>query len=156
MRPILSAKISVNQRFPSGPAVIRSGRLVNPPNSTMLPIVSIRPIWLTPFSANHSAPSGPTVMPDGFADGVGIAKNVNSPVGVSRTTAFLRLSVNHRFLSGPLVMPRGTMLHGACGSHGVKPESWPAVVILPMKKSGKPEGAVNHNAPSDPETLSSG
>src|SRR6476646_3602241 len=157
MRPILlsAGSGSVNHRLPSGPGVIRSGRPVNPPNSTMLPIVSTRPIWLTPFSANQSAPSGPGAMPDGFAAGVGIGKNVNTPAGVSLTTALFRSSVNQRFPSGPLAMPPGTILQGFAGSHGVNPVICPAVVILPMKKSGKPEGPVNHNAPSGPETMSS-
>src|SRR6059058_6476039 len=95
-------------------------------------------------------------MPDGFAAGVGIGKNVNVPAGVSLTTAFCRSSVNQRFPSGPLAIPPGTMLQGAVGGHGENPVICPAVVIRPMKKSGKPEAPVNHNAPSGPETMSSG
>jgi hypothetical protein len=163
MRPILLSKGngSVNQRFPSGPAVIRSGLPVTGPNSVILPRRSnglIRPILLPLNSVNQMLPSGPTVMPCGLAPGVGIVKKVNSPAGVSFTIAFLSPSVNQMLPSGPLVMPSGTMLQASSGlSHsGANPVNWPSVVTLPMKKSGKPEGAVNHSAPSGPATISSG
>src|SRR5262245_20487356 len=67
------------------------------------------------------------------------------------------VSVNQRLPSGPLAIPNGTMLQPNLGSHsGANPVNWPSVVTLPMKKSGKPEGAVNHSALSGPETMSDG
>ena len=53
---------SVNQRLPSGPAVIPHGPDNEPPYSVMLPLVVIFPILPFPFSVNHRLPSGPAVM----------------------------------------------------------------------------------------------
>src|SRR5574337_228090 len=78
IRPTLLAlkAASGNQRAPSGPAVMPSGRLLgaSPPggNSVMTPPVVIRPILLALVlsSVNQSAPSGPAVMPSGELFGV--------------------------------------------------------------------------------------
>src|SRR5438034_1309319 len=69
-RPILFAEFSVNQRLPSGPAVIPSGPLllVGIGNSVMVPLVVIRPILFPAglvCSVNQRLPSGPAVMPPG-------------------------------------------------------------------------------------------
>ena len=72
--PILLPLYSVNQRLPSGPAVMPSGELepvgivysVNDP-----PVVTL-PILLPLYSVNHSLPSGPCVMAYGLLDEVGM------------------------------------------------------------------------------------
>jgi hypothetical protein len=71
MRPM--ALLSVNHNAPSGPAVMPTGLIQQPPKgvySVIVPEVVIRPIlpgptWLAP-SANHRAPSGPNVIPPGM------------------------------------------------------------------------------------------
>ena len=64
IRPIWLALLSVNQRAPSGPDVMKLK--VPPPvtgNSVTEPEVVIRPIWLTdPPSVNQRAPSGPAAI----------------------------------------------------------------------------------------------
>ena len=52
------AVYSVNQRFPSGPAVIARGMLLLPGigNSSTTPAGVIRPIWSVPGSVNHKVP----------------------------------------------------------------------------------------------------
>src|SRR5262245_18376790 len=158
MRPMRLENDSVNHSAPSGPAAMRFGPALGPVNSVTTPVVGlIRPIWFALDSANHSAPSGPVVMPLGLAPNVGIGKHVNTPARVRRTTAFRMDSVNHMLPSGPLVMPWGTMLQPPSGSDsGANPVNAPAVVMRPMKKSGNPEGPVNHSAPSAPSVMSSG
>src|SRR5712691_5443347 len=69
----------------------------------------------------------------------------------------LRLnSVNQIFPSGVASIPLGVRLHGLQVLRS-RPNSVnrPSVVTLPMPL-GKPEGSVNHSAPSGPETISSG
>ncbi len=64
--PILLAPSSVNQRLPSGPAVIPSGPelAVGMVNSVMAWVVGlIIPIALPPDSVNQRLPSGPAVIP---------------------------------------------------------------------------------------------
>ena len=52
MRPILFPAVSVNQRLPSGPAVIAIGPppAVGMENSVMLPLGVMRPIWFIGLS----------------------------------------------------------------------------------------------------------
>ena len=66
MRPIAPASRSVNQRFPSGPAVISRRLLPETANSSVTnrPVV-MRPILSSVPSVNQRAPSGPVVMPRG-------------------------------------------------------------------------------------------
>src|SRR5437764_12015763 len=64
--PILLTELSVNHRFPSGPAVIPNGPLadVSPlENSVIVPEVVIRPIRLADPSVNQRLPSAPAVIP---------------------------------------------------------------------------------------------
>ena len=68
IRPIRSPNSSVNQRLPSGPAVIPTGLLpaVMPvANSVTAPAGVIRPIRLPTCSVNQRLPSGPAVIPSG-------------------------------------------------------------------------------------------
>src|SRR6187200_637019 len=118
MRPIRPLA-SVNQRLPSGPAVIPTGwrSTENGPggaigNSVTTPSGVIRPMRPgLANSVNHRLPSGPSVIPRGcaFAENPGVvppeAIVVISPAGV---TLVIRpgpaCSVNHRLPSGPAVI----------------------------------------------------
>ena len=68
MRPILLPGVSVNQRLPSGPAVMSSGEWLpaGVGNSVTAPEGVIRPI-LPSDSANQRLPSGPGAIPSGSA-----------------------------------------------------------------------------------------
>ena len=68
IRPILLASASVNQRLPSGPAVIPAGTLsaVGIGNSVIVPLGVIRPILLPLSAVNQRLPSGPAVIPTGL------------------------------------------------------------------------------------------
>src|SRR5438477_281535 len=83
IRPILLLFSSVNQRTPSGPAVMPEGALpaVGTVNSVMTPSVVIRPILLpaNASSVNQRAPSGPVVMPTGALPAVGTVNSVMTP-----------------------------------------------------------------------------
>src|SRR5260221_559641 len=70
MRPILAVvpASSVNQRLPSGPAVMPSGRLAGTGNKVMLPLGVMRPI-APALSVNQRLPSGPAVMPKAVPEG---------------------------------------------------------------------------------------
>src|SRR2546423_13054169 len=70
MRPIWLLECSVNQRAPSGPAVIPSrpgmpSWEVWTANSVMVPLAVMRPILLLWISVNQVAPSGPAVLAAG-------------------------------------------------------------------------------------------
>ena len=73
---IVFKAVSVNQSFPSGPAVMRQGEPTSfgSENSRMLPIVEIRAIrglganaTLSGASTNQRLPSGPVTIPIGRA-----------------------------------------------------------------------------------------
>ena len=81
---MLFPKISVNQRFPSGPVVIPDGPEleVGTKYSFIVPVVDIEPTLFPPNSVNQRLPSGPEVMP--FKPGllVGTVYIVNVPLVV--------------------------------------------------------------------------
>src|SRR6266487_1455174 len=83
MRPILFVAHSVNQRLPSGPAVIAPGRLpgVGRGNSLMRPPGVMRPILFPSTSVNQRLPSGPAVITPGWLPGVGRGNSVMVPAG---------------------------------------------------------------------------
>src|SRR5579885_433410 len=132
MRPILPPPLqsplptqSVNQRLPSGPAVMSQGALSGRPsalgtaNSVMVPLGVMRPILLPPMqnpfesrahSVNQRLPSGPAVMPKDPLLGVGRANSVMVPLGVMRPIWWPGYSVNQRLPSGPAVMRQGPLL----------------------------------------------
>src|SRR6266851_5201232 len=87
MRPMLFPA-SVNQKLPSGPAVIPSGELlcVGTGNVVMLPLGVMRPMLFD--SANQRLPSGPAVMPLGKLAG---ENSVMVPT-LAQAGAVLRLS----------------------------------------------------------------
>src|SRR5437588_192668 len=67
IRPILFRLSSVNQRLPSGPAVIPWGELcpVGTENSVIWPVGVMRPTWFFFTCTNQRLPSGPRVIPSG-------------------------------------------------------------------------------------------
>ena len=67
IRPILLPAFSVNQRLPSGPAVICCGALaaVGMTYSVTTPLVVIWPMVLPLASVNQRLPLGPAVIPYG-------------------------------------------------------------------------------------------
>src|SRR2546421_9377974 len=85
-RPILLPPFSVNQRLPSGPAVIQRDTLpaVGTTNSVMMPAGVLRPILLPCLSANQRLPSGPAAIPLGKLLVVGTVNSVMTPAGVIR------------------------------------------------------------------------
>ena len=77
--PICLASDSVNQRLPSGPAVITKATLpaVGTGNSVMAWVVGlIIPIWLALNSVNQRLPSGPVVISLASASAVGTGNSV--------------------------------------------------------------------------------
>src|SRR2546426_10804076 len=96
IRPTLLPQDSVNQRLPSGPAVMPSGlllplggqlRLGGRGNSVITPAGVIRPILLPLSSVNQRLPSGPAVMLAGPPAAVGVGRDggiANTPVGGAR------------------------------------------------------------------------
>src|ERR1700720_1753811 len=83
MRPIAEMPRSVNQRAPSGPAVMLKGAEIWPlrGNSVTAPAVVMRPILpgsvqnipalVVHHSVNQRAPSGPAVIPPGAPNAMG-------------------------------------------------------------------------------------
>ena len=116
MRPILLVSTSVNQRSPSGPAVMRPGSLdgvgmANSSAAVMTPAVVMRPILLASASVNQSLPSGPMVMSIGALLAVGVGNSTRAPVArFSRPILATVLSANQRLPSGPSVIPIGQLL----------------------------------------------
>src|SRR5439155_905810 len=108
IRPILLPESSVNQRLPSGPAVMLSGALpvVGTANSVTVPVRVIRPILFPLSSVNQTFPSWPAVMPMGPLPAVGTVNSVTAPAGVIRPIRLPKNSVNQRLPSGPAVMLR--------------------------------------------------
>ena len=147
IRPILSGRNSVNQRFSSGPAAIPYGLLlaVGTGNSVMTPAVVIRPMLLPNHSVNHRFPSGPRVMADGRLFAVGMWNSVTTPVVVILPMLLLVPSVNHSAPSGPVVIPNGV----GAGNSVITP----ALVIRPILF---PSASVNHMAPSGPLVMTAG
>jgi hypothetical protein len=80
--------LSVNQRLPSGPAVICSApaKIVGISNSVIAPRgVVICPILLMVDSVNQRLLSGPAVIPDGVLKLADRGNRVITPPGVMRT-----------------------------------------------------------------------
>src|SRR5579884_2790004 len=159
MRPILPLP-SVNQRLPSGPAAIPSGKLwsVGIANSVTVPEGVMRPILLPLDSVNQRLPSGPLVIPTGSPLAVGIGNAVMLPEGLMRPILLALTSVNQRLPSGPATIP-------------LRPFSiWPLLSVGMGMGTGNsvmlPEGlmrpirlaltSVNQRLPSGPATISFG
>jgi hypothetical protein len=123
---------STYQRLPSGPVVMRVGKLLLPTrgNSVMAPAGVIRAIVFVSDSVNHTLPSGPGVSSDGKAFWLGMVKKVKAPAVVICPTwnvEVLSSTRNQRFPSGPAVIPRGMSPDGRKNSVNT-----PAVVMRPM------------------------
>jgi hypothetical protein len=101
IRPIRLAPLSVNQRLPSGPAVIPTGFVTavvgkgDRGNSVTSPAGVIRPIRFPISSVNQRLPSGPAVIPFGLPPAVGTRNSVTTPcatagAGISPVTVATR------------------------------------------------------------------
>src|SRR5262245_28658421 len=90
MLPIWLPSESVNQRLPSGPAVISKDvvKLMGSWNSVKAPDGVICPILPGPDSVNQrlGLPVGPAVMPQGMLEAVGIVNSVMLAVAPARPT----------------------------------------------------------------------
>src|SRR5215469_13599577 len=157
IRPTLLPRASVNQRLPSGPAVISQGaeRGVGTGNSVSTPSGVIRPIRLPGISVNHRFPSDPAVITRGWPPAV-TGNSVTAPVaGTRRATApvldAVRRSVNQMLPSDPaatdvgLVLAVGTANSVICPSSVIRPILLPRVSanqIDPSRPGISPSGAL--------------
>ncbi len=78
MWPMKLLPVSVNQRPPSGPVMIRAGWVpaTGSGNSVITPAVVIRPILLADCSVNHKFPSNPAVIPSAPPKALGTGNSV--------------------------------------------------------------------------------
>src|SRR6188768_4060214 len=88
----LLARFSVNQRLPSGPAMMpwTPAAAVGTANVVIAPAVVIRPIWLLPASVNQRLPSGPTAMSSRsplVATGNSVSTSLPGSFGTTRPTS---------------------------------------------------------------------
>jgi hypothetical protein len=94
IRPILLPCVSVNHKFPSGPAAIPTGLLdaVRMGNSVIVPEGVIRPMLFAPDAlwVNHMFPSGPAAIEAGNETEVGIGNSVITPGTVAADTGETR------------------------------------------------------------------
>src|SRR5579871_2221098 len=153
VRPIPLALCSANQRLPSGPAVIPSGKLpAEMPllNSAIVPLVVMRPMRLPALSVNHRLPSGPAVMPISkpLAE-MPLLNSVMVPAGVMLPMRLPLCSVNPMLPSGPDAMPFGKLLAEMPLVNSV---TVPVGVMRPMR----PADSVNQRLPSGPALMSVG
>ena len=156
MRPISLLPYSVNQRFPSGPAVMIRGFSpgVGSWNSVTVPEGVMRPMALPPgpVSVNHMFPSGPAVMEYGIDPAVTPVRNsVIAPSMVTRAIpaldgALSAFSATHMLPSGPAAIPSGVEPADRPVENSV---TSPAVVMRAMA----PDGWVNHMLPSGPAAI---
>src|SRR5438105_3208626 len=109
----VTLSLSVNQRLPSGPAVMPSGSLLKVALGTgysvKAPVTVTFPILFLLISVNHNLPSGPTVMSHGPPSGVGTAYSVKAPLVVIFPILLPPFSVNQRLPSGPKVIKVGSL-----------------------------------------------
>src|SRR6266851_3522627 len=135
MRPMLFPKDKVNQRLPSGPAVMPKGPLLfgETWNSVMLPLGVMRPMMPTLYSVNHRLPSGPAVMLKGMLLAVGMGNPVMVPLVVIRPISFIGV-VNHRLPSGPAVMPTGSLSAGGMENSVMVPAAAQTGAVLRLNR----------------------
>ena len=118
IRPIRFVPYSVNQRLPSGPAVIPEGTavaLMPAENVVTRPLGVMRPIrpdggpdGPAPEAVNQRLPSGPAAMSPGPNALVGPTGNsVTAPRVVIRPIRLPMCSVNQRFPSAPAAIAPG-------------------------------------------------
>src|SRR5207249_2052596 len=119
----------VNQRLPSGPVVMLTGRLlavgmVNSSAVVMVPAVVIRPILPDANSVNQRLPSGPAVIANGRPPSVVTSNSsaaVMTPAVLIRPIFPALNSVNQRLPSGPTVMPVGPLFGVGTGNSAETP-----------------------------------
>src|SRR5258706_14523531 len=112
MRPTLLTDFSVNQRLPSGPAVIPAGSAFGDGigYSDTPPVGVTRPIaFVTPGSVNQRLPSAPAAMLNG-RPAEGIPNSVIVPVGAMRPMAMAAGAATETLPSGPPAMAHGSLL----------------------------------------------
>src|SRR5579871_2931586 len=155
IRPTLLL-VSVNQRLPSGPAVILVGPLpvVGRGNSVICPPGVIRPSLSASGSVNQRLPSGPLVMP---STPVCAGNSVICPPGVMRpilpVLSSKVASVNQRLLSGPVVMSSGSSSALGTGNSVICPLGVMRP-ILPLPQSDPLQvNSVNQRLPSGPAVI---
>ena len=97
----------MNQRFPSGPAVMPSGSLM-PVSLTfeITPSAVMRPMVLLITLVNQRLPSGPEAIAVGLST-LGSEKLLMVPVGVTRPILFEKDEVYQTLPSGPAAIPAG-------------------------------------------------
>ena len=133
MRPIEWLPLLVNQRLPSGPAVMSCGLLmVACVKLLTTPAVVMRPSELFVVFVNHRAPSGPTVISLGCEIPVPV-NFVTAPSGETRPMELLAPLANQMAPSGPSVRPSGPLTFGpetkAMGTPGAPvTDRWPMVL----------------------------
>ena len=120
-RPIALRPVSVNQTFPSGPAVMPSGLLpVGRGNSVMMPVGVMRAILGDDGpTVNHMLPSGPAAMVTGNLPLVRTAPPASAtpPVVILTIAAGFDSNVNQRWPSAPAAMLSARRLtHPTCGT----------------------------------------
>ena len=139
-RPIWLPRASVNQRLPSGPAMIPPGTLlaVGTANSVIAPEGVIRPIWLLRASVNQRLPSGPALMTAGTLPDVRIDWRIDVKVGGK-----VGGKIGGKGIGGKEI--------GGVGS--ANSVMLPAVVIRPIRL---PPASVNQRLPSGPVVIAMG
>src|SRR5215472_8265386 len=156
IRPMLLPRSSVNQRFPSGPAVISHGaeRGVGTVNSLIWPVLgSMRPTRLPGISVNHRFPSGPAVITRGCPPAV-TGNSATAPVaGISRATApavaAFRRSVNQTLPSDPTATEVGLLFVVGMANSLIDPSRVIRPILLPRVSA-------NQIDPSGPAVSPSG
>ena len=152
--PILSAHCSVNQRLPSGPAVIPSGLAlaVGTANSVMAWVVGlIIPILLRDALGEPEVAVGARRDPAGLgAGGRDVANSVMAwVVGLIIPILLAAYSVNQRLPSGPAVIPSGPELAVGMANSVM---AWVVGLIIPILLAA---ASVNQRLPSGPAVIPS-
>src|SRR5215469_541506 len=155
MRPIRFPGISVNHRFPSGPAVITRGcppavtgySVTAPVEGTSRPIAPVAAVVRR--SVNHTLPSDPTATEVGLLAAVGTGYSVIDPSSVIWPTLLPCVSANQIAPSPPTVIPSGALPAVGIGYSVTEP-------VAVMRPIAPAWSSVNHMAPSAAATISTG
>src|SRR5215469_4795556 len=155
MRPIRFPGISVNHRFPSGPAVITRGcppavtgySVTAPVEGTSRPIAPVAAVVRR--SVNHTLPSDPTATEVGLLAAVGTGYSVIDPSRVIWPTLLPCVSANQIAPLPPTVIPSGALPGVGIGYSVTEP-------VAVMRPIAPAWSSVNHMAPSAAATISTG
>ena len=153
--PILLARISVNQRLPSGPAVIAGGSALGRGDRELGDGVRRRvdhPDLVRRDSVNQRLPSGPAVIEFGGAFGGGdgelgdgVRRRVEHPDLVAIA------SVNQRLPSGPVVMESGYV--SSVGTINALEAYVVGLMLTIWSRPESPAGSVSQKLPSGPVVI---